>query len=281
MKKIISIILAVAMIALSSVTAFAVDDSDLSNDRSMLRNAIWELKFIVVDNAQSTPPTFPAYSKSSSDRAQALYDRISAEISTYTTHEDFVKAMEEVDQTWATSTVCSGALKWLLNYVQKDLDSEGYYDDATKAQLVEIYNKSKDALENGTEEEIHCAFIDMYNEFRRLCIYNDVEGDVNGDGRATVLDISILQQYFAKEVVLNTSQRFAGSVYIYSDINTVSYWQKVLAKIEKLSGGFNSNISKMKNQTEWTYDQRNLSICMTDQYNPYYSSEYFYCGPLE
>ncbi|MGN0454238.1 MAG: hypothetical protein ACI4G1_03590 [Ruminococcus sp.] len=279
MKKFISIILAVAMIALSSVTAFAYTDADIGKIKQELNNLLSEIKTGVIKD-YTTPYDMIDYSDNSVARATALYDEIVEEKGDYTTYEEYASAIDRINEMFNKLTVSPYYLKWLLDYVQKDLNSEGYYDDATKAQLVEIYNKSKEALENGTEEEIHCAFVDMYNEFKRLCIYNDVAGDVNGDGVTSILDVSLMQMYFAKSVELNTSQRFTSDIYVYSTIDTVSTWQQVLAKYVKHSQSFDISVEKMKKQADFPYNERRLATIYVDYRNDFWYQEISYIGPI-
>lgn len=276
MKKIISIILAVAMIALSSVTALAYTDKEFDKIKDELLDRLQFIEVCVIGN-YITPMDYIGYSDYSIAKATALHDEIVEERKSYTTYEEYASAIDRINKMINTLTISPGYLRWLLDYVQKDLNSEGYYDDATKAQLVEIYNKSKDAFENGTEEEIHCAFVDMYNEFKRLCIYNEVEGDVNGDGVTSILDVSIMQMYFAKSVELNTSQRFAGGIDSYSTIDEVSIWQQVLAKYVKRSQAFEISVEELKQHGDLPYDRRDLSAAILQDYdNEYWYQEFHY-----
>ncbi len=274
MKKIISIILAVAMIALSSVTAFAFEPSKVTTKDGLMRKAQHFYDEYYYYGCM-TPVTVPYYSDESSQRVEDIYNEINNNIDSYTTDEYQIMS-DKIDEVESKMTIHKDELKWLLDYVQRDLNSENYYDDETIELLQETYNESMEVYENGNEEEIHCAYIDMRNMFSKLCAFNQVECDVNKDGRFSVLDITYMQMFLAKLIDFNSSQFFVSNMNSHSGIDSVTNWQQELANLKDIYS-LKYRTEQLHLETPLKYSDRNsIEIEWELNLNFLLSNERFY-----
>lgn len=281
MKKFISIILAVAMIALSSVTAFAFEPSKVTTKDGLMIKAqdFYEYYYLYM---KELPVTVPLYSDESEKRVLEIYNEIKNNIDSYTNDECQIMS-DKIDEVESKMTIHKDELKWLLDYVQRDLNSENYYDDETMELLQETYNESMEVYENGNEEEIHCAYIDMRNVFTKLCASNQVAGDVNKDGHLSVNDISYMQMYGAKLQDFNSSQFFISQMNSHhdSDITIVSLWQERLANLEA-NFDLQSEIKCLKVNEPIQHSNRDaFFISRISNSNYLITREHYRCGSNE
>ena len=126
-------------------------------------------------------------------------------------------------------------LKLILEMNKSQKNTDNYFDEEMWQEYQSAIVEAEKALESGDEVTIDEHYYKMLAQHNRLCIYNPVVGDVNGDGIFNVVDVT----YFQKKLTegadeLNYSQRLVSSVEyddgeLYPRITNATSMQKLLA----------------------------------------------------
>lgn len=229
LKKVISFILVLCVLTTSSITAFAMTETEIIKAYNALEQKVNYCRdtYVLIFYHQSSP-TIPIWSDASRDLMEEVTDQIDDEMNKYKTAEEFDAANKLLDETIEKMYIGKWELDYLLKYMKRDVNSTGYYDEATMKQLNEVYSTAQTAFYSGTEEEIHCSYVAMRNQLNRLCIYNKTLGDVSGDGVFDIVDITLMQKELCGLYEFNSAQAFASRFNKYADIKTATLWQKRL-----------------------------------------------------
>lgn len=270
-KILISLLLMSALLVTSSITAFAIVDSELIKARNNLelRLSDCEVTYVLYETYE-IPLGVPVWSENSSVLMKSVVEQIEDEMYGYTTIEEFEKANEILDETVDKMYIDKSELEWMLQYMKRDVESTDYYDEVTMEKLVEIYNNAQQAYIYGDEEAIHYAYVAMRNELNYLCIYNKTWGDVSGDGVCNIIDITMMQKHLCGLYEFNSSQAFVSDFNKSADISNVTQWQKEILEIESLpSDSFYFDIIEaygdidvnLKNyHDKFNYNEKNYSL---------------------
>ena len=236
-KMFISIFMALAILTASMVPAFAMTDAELQLERNKLRGYASDCVSEYVQYFQVVPIDVPIWSDASEQRIQEAADKIYAEVNKYTTEEEFEAGYAIMDDAVDKLCISSTELEWMLDYMKKDYNSTGYYDEETTAKIKTIYEEALAAYESGTEREIHVAYINMRNLLDDICLYNPVPGDVDKSGKFNVKDIALMQLDLAKinNEEFTSSQNFISFIFHNTTIANVANWQLELAKLNTSS----------------------------------------------
>lgn len=155
-KLLVSLVLTLVVFATSCLSVSAFGATEVK-DNATLNSKVKSFESVYRFYNHIIPRTFPRYSEESEQRIVDVIEGIRAEIDTYTTPEDFQAASDRIDEVEAGLCVDDRFVKELLDYLKKDIDSTGYYDEETMSHLVEVYNSAQSAYDSGNEEAIHKA----------------------------------------------------------------------------------------------------------------------------
>lgn len=231
-KKFLSILLAILLVVATTVTAFASNDG-LQEEiiysyqiEGLIDNYI--LHFINSDGI--IPPGLPEWSASSRKNLESVCSYVEEKLKEDNLTQDELKSLKDMVES-AADNMCidSSELKWMLDYMEKDYNSTGYYDEETMSNIKEIYEKALSAYYSGDESQIHISYVNMRNELNKLCRYNQVQGDINLNGKLDIDDITLMQKDLACLTKLNSSQMFIASYNNHdTSVKTVTMWQTIL-----------------------------------------------------
>lgn len=234
MKKLISILLTAMLICLATVTAFATEDVDLCMAKFDIHYKVdaYKEEFLLNGGLMGGPDGSPLWSVESKKEMEKTIDFINSKIDTCTT-------VEEVEELEKTLMECADKmylepeeLRWLLEFMQKDYQSVGYYDKTTTIELKKIYEDARDAYDSGDGDRIFTNYLMLRNEFNKLCLYNPVIGDVNLDGIFSIDDVTYMQNYLTGIKTMNSSQLYICGIIDNYGIDCVTDWQKCIADID-------------------------------------------------
>lgn len=274
-KIFMSLILVIGILAISCMSVSAFEPTDVK-DKLALSDKVDSFERVYRYYNHIITGFFPRHSEESEQRIVDVIDGIRAEIDTYTTPEEFQSASDKIDEVEAGLCVDDRYVKELLDYLKRDIDSTGYYDEETMKHLVEVYNSAQTAYDSGNEEAIHKSYMDLMNEFNTLCLYNNVAGDVNNDGTFNIKDVTIMQEVIAKYTTLTTSQNFVADMCHFSSISDVTDWQMELVRYNNnKSRVVNFNYNETLNGTKLTPDMRNYSEIGNATPNKLYDNEFY------
>ena len=246
MKKIISIILAVTLVLISIVPAFATTDVE-SAANELISDALGYMRYYAYNN-MTYPYYYPIWSNTTADESIELYDEIYN--FSYNSMEDVEAERAKLDQLCATATISKSELKFMIDLFEKENNDNNYYNIDTWNEFLNTLENGKTAYENGSEEDIHIAYVNMRNEYNKICLYNKNMGDINNDGVVSVLDATYLQKAVIGLVDLNSSQLTvaydnSGSI-IKPDITDATVIQKIALKIDIEINNYGSHITKLE-----------------------------------
>lgn len=259
MKKIISALLT-ATILLSSITCLTFSAEEVSlKDKFIELNDYTDyflenFNIYHFEDGDPLPPVgdfFVAITAETADKLNSDCDAAYELKKRYYTNKEDV-TIEEVDSLLNTieadlENVCVERyeLEFMLALVDKE-NTNNYYDEATWAEFESVVSRANELLadENTSDSDITAAYWDLRFKFNEMCAYNQVMGDVDGDGDVTILDATLLQRALAEYVELNCSQVFVASVCcnpapVYININCVTAIQRYCAEYDDAFGNYN------------------------------------------
>lgn len=234
MKRILSFLLAVLMISIATVTVFANDGS--LDDDGDVSCKIGPYREYFIYYMGIIPIQFPIWSNSSSDKLEKILDYAEEKLSDkYITYEEMKSLDDMVENAVDNMCIDSSELGWMLEYMKKDYESTGYYDETTTAEIKRIYEQAQSDYASGDEKLIHLSYVSLRNLFNNLCLYNQIPGDVNNDGILTIDDVTLMQKNFADLTQFNSSQNYVAYITKLSNIDTVTDWQIHIADMASYS----------------------------------------------
>ncbi len=120
------------------------------------------------------------------------------------------KALDEAEKSLC---VDKSELEFLAGFCKSENNDNGYYSESLWNEFKLSLNNAKNLLSNeSNDKEINTAFWELYFSYNDLCVYNQVPGDVDGDGRVSVMDGTLISKYLVGEKTLNFSQKFVAAV---------------------------------------------------------------------
>lgn len=249
MKKIISIALAAVIAAFSVIPVFA---ESISTQKSELDSLVRYMERVYVYRFYQIPLQVPMYSDASNERMKSAIATIRSEMDTYTTDEEFNEATNLLYSCKSQMYVDRDELEFMLNLMKNDYEDTEFYNDVTSAEIKDVYDNAKNAFENGTEQDIHIAYIEMRNELNKICLTITVPGDANNDGVFNVKDTTLIQKYLVDSEKLTSAQCFAAGINKKNNnIIHVTNLQKSLTDIENddltATESIAKNMSKLEN----------------------------------
>lgn len=237
MKRVISFMLA-SLIMLFSVVLVSAETDIVTNANSLTRQC--RMFYAQYISGGSVPNQGPYYSDSSVAKMRqiiqenrALIDR--AEDGEEIPGEMFQAGYDRMVEVSKEMYIHEKELKLILEMNKSQKNTDNYFDEEMWQEYQSAIVEAEKALESGDEVTIDEHYYKMLAQHNRLCIYNPVVGDVNGDGIFNVVDVT----YFQKKLTegadeLNYSQRLVSSVEyddgeLYPRITNATSMQKLLA----------------------------------------------------
>lgn len=202
---------------------------------------------------------FPIYSEESSERVKNAVEKIESEYSDYTTEEEFNAAHDFLYEVEEQAYFAPSELEWMIDYLAKDYNSVGYYDDETYSEIKTVYDEAKAAYDSQDPQSIHINYVKMFNLLYKICAYTVVAGDVDNSGELNIKDIALMQLELAQlnSQEFTSSQNFVSGLDHTSDITDVANWQLALAKLndyEKFINAQQTYIDEIAEFEPLTYD---------------------------
>ena len=257
MKKFISTLLAVMLMGIATVTAFAEstnNNSTYEDNYSSLEEAkedvlscAFQYEEYFLKYSSLFSPDIPLWSEQSSNNLEVTLNYVNNSVYDFDTIEEVVELKNLLNNAESEMCVSSWELKWMLDYMKKDYESIGYYDEDTSAEIKAIYEKAQSDYASGNEKQMHKSFVALRNELNKLCLYNCVPGDVNKDGKLTIDDVTLMQKNLVGLMQFNSSQNYISDFTKISNIDIVTAWQKDIANLSSKSATINEEFYKLLN----------------------------------
>ena len=238
-KIFISIFMALAILTASMVPAFAAEEYNIDEQMNELQIycSHCEAKYGI----NSEPGAlYLKYVDTSLNNLKSVINDTNDFINSYyfgteVTEESINEKFESLKNAESVMYVTGSELEFLINYCGKETNLNNYYDD-------DIWEEFKNCIDNGTkvlndsseDSVVDKAYWDLMASYNKLCTSNQVMGDVDNNGVATIKDAAVLQLYLANYLSLNSSQRLVGAVInscVDIKITDVSVLQLHLAKL--------------------------------------------------
>ncbi len=234
LKIVVSCILAMVMLAVSTVPVFANEEDDLSIAKAQVLDYAYQCESLYVFYYHMTPIDVPIWSNESTQRMKDVVEKVRNEVDNCATIEEVDDYHALLDDAVGKMCISSSELQWMLDYMKNDYNSTGYYEDETYSELKNIYETAQSAIKSGIDIDIHNAYIDMRNELNKLCGYNLVRYDVNMDGEFNIKDCTLMQLKLADLMDFNSSQNYVAGFYHNSTIKEVTEKQLMLANLSDI-----------------------------------------------
>lgn len=81
----------------------------------------------------------------------------------------------------------------------------------------------------------------------KLCLYNQLPGDVNNDGKLSIDDVTLMQKNLAGLTQFNSSLNYIAGLTKISNIDIITAWQKDIANLSSKSATINEEVDKLVN----------------------------------
>lgn len=234
MKKLISIVLCVAMLCGTMATAIFSANAYELTIRDELDKVYYEYMSSFPDGQTVPPPPLLFYSPSSYQRlmgplkdAEKVLDNMNATDEELQQAYDNIMAVEMyIDPKWAQESYGIA--------LAEPFDSYWWTESLWTEFQAEIADL-KTALDGGDEKTIDTAYKALNYTFNEACNSHKVYGDVNKDGRATIADATLIQKGLAGLEPYSGVQKFNSSIRYFDgykeSIYAVTHLQEELAGI--------------------------------------------------
>lgn len=150
-------------------------------------------------------------------------------------------------------------LEFLYSFCQDKASDENYFSQEFIAQYTAAMEQLKNAADNYEQvgqAQAEEAYWNMFETYNDACLYNSIAGDVDGDGKKSISDVTLMQKFTARIETMNCSQMYMLGAFSAEeiDISKSTNLQMALA-------GFNSfDISESYTELEANRDVRNIEI---------------------
>ncbi|MDO4749062.1 MAG: dockerin type I repeat-containing protein [Eubacteriales bacterium] len=246
-KRITSFLLALLMACLFSVSAFAENSEQHSDD-------VYKMADEVMHYANNYYDTFRLVDEVDFDYTNLECDKESSSelLSVYNEVEDYwfeifdeirIPQVDEIndfytrlDEAALKVVLLRKELKYLIDFCSLEDNTNSYYSEdvwipfeASLAKAFEVYDKGVEGI------EVSYAYWDLKFALNKLCASNSIPGDVDNNGRLSVFDATLVQQNVAKMCTFNASQLTVLNVYFNEEVSILdaTKLQRAVAKTEK------------------------------------------------
>lgn len=244
MKKVISVFLIFMLIFLTSVVAFAQHNIDnaIIDFESYCSSVAEELNLSGYSFYE--PVAGDAFLDYTLESTALLREELSNAdnliYSYYNGEEVTLKQIDEqrsaIELAYDELILVKEDLEFLICFCQGENNNDNYYDADTWQDYLNCISNAQAVYDDETitDKRVTKAFWDLLFAYNSLCLSNSIIGDVDGDGKVTILDVTLIQRYIAKGVSFNSSQKFVSAItfeYPATTINDATLVQKYSAKM--------------------------------------------------
>lgn len=209
-----------------------------------------------------------------------VYNYQGKDFSEIATNEYFQAYYDELNEAAKLPQVANEEIVFLVNICEKEDNCNGFYSDEVWETFVTALNNAKEAYNKNTNngknrysqqvEGNSNIYWDLYFAYNDLCMQITEAGDIDGDGKADIIDVTMLQRNLAGMTSrLNAAQRCASCLQIntkyrkemYPDVIDSTLLQRRLAE-------FNPKIF------DYTNEIGKYARCISFKVNPLIEYEY-------
>lgn len=274
-KRLISLLLALVLVCLSMVTAFAENTDDELNRKIVeLNKLVIEMYYAfnmgsVFNNPPLPGAEDPNWLKTvNSETAYNMCAVATNMVDTYREHtyfpyegeisvETVSKMYDDLYEELHKVIIDRVEVEELVAICEKESNDNGYYDEQFWADFQEEITQAKELLadESIVDLRVNTAFYELMYQYNLLCTYNKVAEDIDNDGTMTIMDATYIQRFLVKLETLNTSQLFllGGEGYFYPEDVTIAYATHIQRYCAKISQpGYGLNYKKLIKHIEET-----------------------------
>ena len=253
LKRLISLLLALVLVCLSMVTAFAEKtDDELEQKLWELYNLNLEMFYAFGIGQDYYNPPIPG---AEDPNWLETVDSESAEetcweaLCMYLTYEEGRDYYDGEINLETATLLCDKMREELRNIVidrveveelvaicEKENNDNGYYDEELWNDFQSELAQAKELLadESIVDLRVNTAFYELMYQYNLLCTYNTVRHDVNNDGKMTIMDATYIQRFLVQLETMNTSQLYIlGVLYKHNSvsIHEATWIQRYCAKL--------------------------------------------------
>lgn len=150
------------------------------------------------------------------------------------TNEYFLAYYDELKEASKKPEVANNEIDFLIKICEKENNDNGFYNDEVWVPFVEAlsnakeaYNKNTNNGENAYSRQVEGnskIYWDLYFAYNDLCLQIKEVGDIDGDGEASIIDVTLLQRNLSGMTPrLNAAQRCAGCLSNYNEYGNEMY----------------------------------------------------------
>ena len=225
LKSILALMIAMVIMCLSVLPAFA---SDIAKEK------LNELRFKIYDvaeefNMKVDGSYYPVEGEVFLNYTDETYNNLNSVLNVASEYiidnetgiyfgeiepiDEMDELMADIDKAYTEMVLEKRELEYLVSYCQSEINNN-YYSDEVWNDFLEELEAAKTTLADKTivDTRVTDAFWSLFESYNKLCLYNDVLGDVDGNGEITIMDVTSIQRYLAKLTDFNSSQKFVGWV---------------------------------------------------------------------
>lgn len=275
LKMTLSCILAMVMLAVSSVPAFAVNDD--------LDSKIFEL-MLYCDKCQNeygfgeTEPgdIYLEYTDTSRNNLINAVEDAENLINSYydglsITEEDIQSKYLSILNAEDNLCVSKTELVFLVEFCQLENNDNNYYGNLTWNDFTQALNSSISLLDNqnSSDEEIDDQYWSLLYAYNELCVSNQLAGDFDNNGEVNIIDVTKIQLALADFGTINSSQKYVSATE-YSLTITIKDATNIQLYLANLKDTINSeNLNYLTNNIDNKDWKINQLYCQA-MYNRYF-----------
>lgn len=224
MKKVLVTLLTLIVFCfslLSSITAGAVS----SIDRDMLEEKCDKFYSEYVSYYGIVPYLGPYYADESRQNMITAINEAKGLIESSKSGEKisadmFENAYQKLLTAQSEMYMDKSELECLIVMCESQTNDSSYFDEQTWNSFQTLIQECYNTVDNGSNAEINEKYYSLLQTMNKLCTYNKVLGDIDGDGVCSVKDATYIQKSLSKNnCKLNFSQCLVSSFDNYSSVD--------------------------------------------------------------
>lgn len=268
MKKInvFALILAVVIICFSVNSAFAVTDAEKELYRKMnsLLNLCEEAHFAYGIGYSITEPVYPGspikpkyLNCSDTTELERAWEDACPMIKAYFYSHMFTYDGEISIETATAKydtlhdelykvAIDRSELELLVAFCEQESNDDGYYETQIWDDFQSEIAQSKELLgdEMIADSRMNTAYYELMYQLNLLCTCNQVPGDLDHDGRMSVMDATYVQRYVAEKTTVNFSQMLVTGNYKIDGMSIITA-TTIQRKCAKIIDRYNPDVLEM------------------------------------
>ena len=207
MKKLISVVLCVAMLCCTmAVSAFSVNAVD-NDETQELRTELYDICHLILNPPDYTGEPDPFYSVESYHRLQASA-KVGLPVAENpdSTYEELKQAYDNLIN--VELCISSTNAQESYNFAVAEPFNANWWTESLWTEFQTKIADLKTALDGGDEKTIDTAYKAVNYTLNEACNSKKIHGDVNGDGEVTITDVTLIQKYCAELETFSMVQKF-------------------------------------------------------------------------